>query len=292
MLIGGIEAGGTKMVCALGDGEGNIIERIVIPTTTPEETLPKMIDFYKKNKPEALGIACFGPIDLCRDSATYGHIMKTPKLAWAGCDVVGAFRSALEIPIGFDTDVNGAALGECTFGAAKGLKDAIYITIGTGVGVGVVTGGRLMHGLVHPEGGHILIPRVSSDPGKSVCPFHDNCLEGLASGPSMKMRWGKPSEELSDNEEAWDLESTYIAEAITNYILSYSPEKIILWGGVMHQASMFAQVRSKVKKMLSGYVNHPIFDGDLADYIVSPGLGENPGIIGAIELGRRALEAY
>ena len=291
MRIGGIEAGGTKMVCAIGEieelqtREVKILDRISIPTRRPEETLPEMITYFKKWDVKTLGIGCFGPVDLNRNSATYGHITKTPKPGWENCDMVGTFKEALQIPVGFDTDVNGAVLGEVTWGAAKGCESAIYITVGTGVGVGVYCNGALLHGLVHPEGGHILLNRYPGDDYPGYCPFHPNCVESLASGPAIAGRWGKPAAELTDNAKVWEMEAYYIAQAIVNYILCYSPQKIILWGGVMHQEQIFPMVRDRVKEMLNGYVHHEMILSHIDDYIVPPALGENPGILGAMRLG-------
>lgn len=289
MLIGGIEAGGTKMVCAVGDENGVIKDRTSFPTRQPEETFADMIAYYKNWDIQALGIGCFGPLDLNRQSRTYGYITKTPKPGWGNCDIVGAFKDALGVPVGFDTDVNGAVLGEVTWGAAKGLDSAIYITIGTGVGVGVYVNGGLLHGLVHPEGGHILLIRHPKDTYEGKCPFHKNCVEGLAAGPSIEARWGKKAAELADRDEVWEMEAYYIAQAITDYIFSYSPQKIILWGGVMHQEKLFGMVRKEVLNLLNGYVAHETITEHIDQYIVPPALGEDPGIMGAIKLGLDAL---
>ena len=289
MLIGGIEAGGTKMVCAVGDENGVIKDRTSFPTRQPEETFADMIAYYRNWDIQALGIGCFGPLDLNRQSRTYGYITKTPKPGWGNCDIVGAFKDALGVPVGFDTDVNGAVLGEVTWGAAKGLDSAIYITIGTGVGVGVYVNGGLLHGLVHPEGGHILLIRHPRDTYEGKCPFHKNCVEGLAAGPSIEARWGKKAAELADRDEVWEMEAYYIAQAITDYILSYSPQKIILWGGVMHQEKLFGMVRKEVLNLLNGYVAHETITEQIDQYIVPPALGEDPGIMGAIKLGLDAL---
>jgi fructokinase len=289
MLIGGIEAGGTKMVCAVGDENGVIKDRTSFPTRQPEETFADMIAYYRNWDIQALGIGCFGPLDLNRQSRTYGYITKTPKPGWGNCDIVGAFKDALGVPVGFDTDVNGAVLGEVTWGAAKGLDSAIYITIGTGVGVGVYVNGGLLHGLVHPEGGHILLIRHPKDTYEGKCPFHKNCVEGLAAGPSIEARWGKKAAELADRDEVWEMEAYYIAQAITDYIFSYSPQKIILWGGVMHQEKLFGMVRKEVLNLLNGYVAHETITEHIDQYIVPPALGEDPGIMGAIKLGLDAL---
>lgn len=289
MLIGGIEAGGTKMVCAVGDENGTIMDRASFPTRQPEETFEDLIKYFKQWDIKALGIGCFGPVDLRKGSATYGYITKTPKKGWENCDVVGTFQKALGVPVGFDTDVNGAVLGEVTWGAAKGAESAIYVTIGTGVGVGVYINGSLLHGLVHPEGGHILLARHPEDSYKGKCPFHGHCLEGLAAGPAIEERWGKKGAELADRAEVWELEAYYIAQAVTNYILAYSPQKIILWGGVMHQEKLFPMVRSQVKHFLNGYIANEMITEHIDDYIVPPALGEDPGIMGAIRLGVLAL---
>jgi len=285
MRIGGIEAGGTKMVCAVGDEKGELFERVTIPTRQPEETFEEMIRYFSDKQIEALGIGCFGPVDLNRSSATYGFITSTPKPGWKNTDVVGRFQKALSVPVGFDTDVNGAILGEVMLGAAKGCENAIYITVGTGIGVGVYVNGGLLHGLVHPEGGHILLAKHPKDTYSGKCPYHGCCFEGLASGPAIEERWGKKAELLADEMNVWELESYYIAQAITNYILTYSPQKIILWGGVMHQNQLFEQIRAKVPVLLSGYIQHPAVTEKIADYIVPPALGDNPGILGAIQLG-------
>lgn len=278
------------MVCAVGDENGVIKDRTSFPTRQPEETFADMIAYYKNWDIQALGIGCFGPVDLNRQSRTYGYITKTPKPGWGNCDIVGAFKDALGVPVGFDTDVNGAVLGEVTWGAAKGLDSAIYITIGTGVGVGVYANGGLLHGLIHPEGGHMLLAKHPKDTYKGKCPFHENCVEGLASGPAIEARWGKKGIELAGRDEVWELEAYYIAQAVTNYILAYSPQKVILWGGVMHQEQLFGMVRKEVQRLLNGYVAHETITTDkIADYIVPPALGEDPGIMGAIKLGIDAL---
>lgn len=285
MRIGALEAGGTKMVCAVGDENGTIEKRVSYPTRTPEETMPQMLEFFKKEGIAALGIGCFGPVELNRKSPAYGCITSTPKLAWANYNIVGAFREALHVPVGFDTDVNGAALGEVTYGAAKGCDTAIYITVGTGVGVGVYVNGALLHGLIHPEAGHVLIARRHGDTYRGKCPYHESCLEGLAAGPAIMERWGKPAAELADRTEVWELESDYIAQAVTNYILTLSPQKVILGGGVMHQEQMFPLVRKKVLEKLNSYLQNDVLLKRTKEYIVPPALGDDAGITGALLLG-------
>ena len=287
MYLGAIEAGGTKMICAIGTEKGQLLDRVSIPTEDPESTLGRMLDYFKTNKYkiDALGIACFGPVELRTSSPKYGYITSTPKEGWADTDFAGYFKRGLDIPVGFDTDVNGAILGEVTYGAAMGVENALYITVGTGIGVGVFCGGRLVHGMMHPEGGHILMRKHPEDDFHGICPFHGDCLEGLSSGPAIEKRWGLPGHELTDNEKVWELESFYLGQAIADYILVYSPEKIILWGGVMHQPGLFELVRKKVKEFLNGYIcSDIIMNTDLSDYIVAPGCGENAGIAGALRL--------
>lgn len=289
MRIGALEAGGTKMVCAIGNEKGEIFEKISIPTKTPETTMPEMIQWFKAKKIEALGIGCFGPIDPDKDSPTYGYITSTPKLAWKDYNIVGAFGECLCCPVGFDTDVNGSALGEVTFGQAKGKKNIVYLTVGTGIGAGVYAEGKLLHGMLHPEAGHILMRRREDDHYEGKCPYHKTCLEGLAAGPAIEERWGKKGIELQDRDEVWDLEAYYLAQALTDYILILAPQLIILGGGVMHQEQLFTRIRSYVKEMLNGYIKTKELE-DIDHYIVPASLHDDQGIMGALELGRRAFE--
>jgi len=285
MKIGGLEAGGTKMVCAIGNENGEIYKRLSISTETPEITMPKLIDFFQSEGIEALGIGSFGPVDLNRKSPTYGSITSTPKLAWRGYNIVQAFQDALQIPIGFDTDVNGAALGEATWGAAKDCEVSIYITIGTGVGLGICVNGKPLHGLIHSEGGHILVNRHKEDHYGGNCPYHSNCIEGLAAGPAIEKRWGKKGHELAEKAEVWEMEAYYIAQAVTNFILTLSPNKVILWGGVMHQPQLFPMIRQYVIENLNGYLDSEDIIKGIDQYIIPPALGDNPGIMGALRLG-------
>ena len=289
MRIGALEAGGTKMVCAIGNEKGEIFEKISIPTKTPETTMPEMIQWFKAKKIEALGIGCFGPIDPDKDSPTYGYITSTPKLAWKDYNIVGAFEEQLCCPVGFDTDVNGSALGEVTFGQAKGKKNIVYLTVGTGIGAGVYAEGKLLHGMLHPEAGHILMRRREDDHYEGKCPYHKTCLEGLAAGPAIEERWGKKGIELQDRDEVWDLEAYYLAQALTDYILILAPQLIILGGGVMHQEQLFTRIRAYVKDMLNGYIKTKELE-DIDHYIVPASLHDDQGIMGALELGRRAFE--
>lgn len=288
MLFGALEAGGTKMVLAVGNENGEILEQVSIPTETPAITIPKIVDYFMNKKIEALGIGSFGPIDLDKSSPTYGYITSTPKLAWADFDIVGTIKKELNIPIGFDTDVNGSALGEATWGSTKDVPSSIYITIGTGVGVGVYQNGGLLHGMLHPEAGHILLSKHPEDKYEGACPYHPNCLEGLAAGPSIEKRWGKKAIELKDRAEVWYLEAFYIAQALVNYILTLSPHRIVLGGGVMHQEQLFPLIRGKVKELLNGYVVTPQIN-DLDNYIVPAALHDDQGIMGCIQLAKLEL---
>ena len=289
MKLGALEAGGTKMVCALGDETGKIFEQVSIPTTTPEETISACIDYFKGKDIEALGIACFGPVDLDRNSDTYGYITTTPKPGWANVDVVGKFKEALGVPVGFDTDVNGSLLGEITYGDAKGLTDAVYFTIGTGVGAGVMSGGKLVHGMMHPEAGHMLMVPREDDKYEGHCPFHGTCLEGMAAGPAIEERWGRKGKDLAERNDVWDLEAYYIAQAMVNCIMILSPQRIILGGGVMHQMQLFDLVREKTAEMLHGYIKTPQME-DLSHYIVPASLNDDQGIMGCLKLAIDEME--
>ncbi|MCI8619116.1 MAG: ROK family protein [Oscillospiraceae bacterium] len=289
MHFGALEAGGTKMVCAIGNENGQILERVSIPTETPEKTMPALIDFFKDKGLAAIGIGCFGPVDLDKNSKTYGFITSTPKLSWKNYPIVAEFEKALGIPVGFDTDVNAAALGEAVWGCTKTVKNSIYITVGTGVGVGVIIDGKPYHGMIHPEGGHIFISRRKDDPmEQGICPYHATCLEGLASGPAIEKRWGVKGAALSDRKEVWELEAYYLGQAICTYIMTLSPERIILGGGVMHQQQLLPMVRREVQKQMCGYVQGKGMD-NLDEYIVPISLNDNQGAMGCIKL---AMDAW
>lgn len=283
MLLGALEAGGTKMVCALGDENGHIYEQISIPTVTPEITMPLLIDYFKSKNIEALGIGSFGPVDLDPSSPTYGYITSTPKLAWANFDLMGTLKNALDIPVGFDTDVNASCLGEAVWGCTKGLDSSIYITIGTGVGLGAYLNGSLLHGMLHPEAGHVLLVKHPLDTFEGACPFHSNCLEGFAAGPAIEKRWGKKAIELANDDQVWDMEAYYIAQALVSYILTLAPRKIVLGGGVMHQTHLFPLIRSKVKELLNNYIQTKEI-ADINNYIVPASLGGDQGILGCLQL--------
>ena len=288
-LYGALEAGGTKMVLAVLDSCGNEISRTTLPTLTPQETLPAMIAFFREHPLCGLGIGCFGPLDLNPASPAFGTILQTPKLAWRGVPILKAFREALDIPAALDTDVNAAALAEAKLGAAKGLSGCLYLTVGTGIGGGLIVNGGPVHGLTHPEFGHLLLAPEADDPApEGFCPSHAHCAEGLASGPAIEKRWGISARELPPGHPAWDLEARYLAQVCADAMLALSPEKIILGGGVMHREGLLPLIRKHTLRLLNGYISAPAVENGLADYIVSPGLGDRSGILGAWLLGLSA----
>jgi len=283
---GGIEAGGTKFVCAVGTSPDDL-HQVRFSTTTPQATIDRAIAFFRAQREPvaAIGIGSFGPIDLHSDSKTWGYITTTPKPGWANVDLAGTIRRALDVPVAFDTDVNAAALGEHRWGAAQGLASFIYLTIGTGIGGGGLVSGKMLHGLIHPEMGHIRLPHdLARDPFPGLCPFHGDCFEGLASGPAIEKRWGQRGETLPADHPAWALEAHYIALALANYVCVLSPQRIILGGGVMEQAQLFPLVRRAVQQLLGGYIQSPEILQHIDEYIVPPGLGERAGVLGAIAL--------
>ena len=289
-LYGAIEAGGTKFLCAVGSGPHALSAEARIPTTTPSETLGRCIEFFRAQAPiAALGVGSFGPLELRGGASNYGHITATPKAGWSHTDIVGPLRAALGVPVAFDTDVNAAVLGEARWGAARQLETAVYITIGTGIGGGALLGGELAHGLVHPEMGHLLLPREPDDlEFAGVCPFHGGrCWEGLASGPAIERRVGQRAETLPAGHPAWDLEARYIASGLTSLVLILSPERVILGGGVM-QPALFPPVRQYLSRSLAGYVQADALLHGMHDYVVPPGLGAQAGIVGALALAERA----
>jgi fructokinase len=286
-VYGGIEAGGTKFICAVGTGPDNILFKIQLPTTRPKETLNKVVWFFKQVKlPLAsIGVASFGPLDLDKKSPTYGSITTTPKPGWPNTNLVKTLKDALKVPVYLDTDVNGAALGEGKWGAAKGLETFIYLTIGTGIGGGAIINGRPVHGLVHPEMGHILIPHDrEKDPYEGCCPYHKDCFEGLASGTAMRKRWSKAAESLPANHAGWELEAEYIGAGVMDLMLTFSPQKVILGGGIMKAQGLIEAVRKKVKIKLNKYVTSPAVRDNIDEYIVSPELGDMSGVLGAIAM--------
>jgi len=294
-MFGGIEGGGTKFICAVGASPNDIQREDRFPTTTPVETLDKAIAFFKQaeqdfGKLSALGFASFGPIDPNPASPTYGFILPTPKPGWSNANVLGMLKSAFDIPMTFDLDVNGAALGEGLWGAAQGLDTFMYLTVGTGIGGGVMMNGKLLHGLLHPEMGHILLPHDKErDPFAGGCPFHNDCFEGLASGPALEKRWGQKAETLPHDHPAWVLEAHYIALALTNFIYTISPQRIIMGGGVGGNERLLPMIRKNVQDLLNGYIQSPDITKNIDEYIVPPGLGGRAGMVGALALAQSTI---
>jgi fructokinase len=292
-MLGGVEAGGTKFVCGVGTGPGDLITAS-FPTRTPAETIPDVLRFFGENggtSIRSMGIASFGPVDLDTTSSSYGHITSTPKAGWANFDLLSAISNPLGLPAFFDTDVNAAILAEVRWGAAAGLSDAMYITVGTGIGGGIYTGGRVIHGMVHPEMGHLRIPHdLARDPFPGICPYHGDCLEGLACGPAIEARWGRPARELPDSHPAWALEANYLALAVLNCALTVSPKRVLLGGGVMSKPQLFPMIRDEFRRLINGYVRHQFVLEDLDKYIQPPQLGSRAGILGALVLAEQASE--
>jgi fructokinase len=287
--FGGLEAGGTKFVCAVGTGPSDLRERTEFPTTTPQETIGRAVAFFnacsRGGKLKAIGIGSFGPIDLHPASPTFGYITSTPKAGWRNVDIAGAIRNGTGLSsVAFDTDVNAAALGEARWGAAQGLDTFLYLTIGTGIGGGGMVNGRLLHGLLHPEMGHMRVPHDRrADPFAGCCPWHGDCLEGLASGEAMRQRWGMPGQQIPPDHPAWRLEVDYLAHALVNLICAVSPRRLVLGGGVIQGLNLPA-LHAAVRNLLNGYLQvAPILDR-IEDYIVRPQLGANAGVLGALAL--------
>jgi fructokinase len=294
-LYGGIEAGGTKFSCAVAtspdpevDPSVSRLDTYEVPTTTPEETLGKVTDFFKKYDLKALGIASFGPIELRRTSPKYGYITTTPKLGWKDIDIAQRLQRTFDVPTGFDTDVNASALAEVSYGAAHGRSDAVYITVGTGIGGGAVINDKMLHGLLHPEMGHVPVPRHPRDDYPGYCTFHRDCLEGMASGVAISDRWKTKPDALPSGHEAWELEAYYLARGICAIIYTLSPQIIILGGGVMRQEQLFPLIRRQVVEMLKGYIQREENIDRIDRFIVKPDLGKRSGVVGALELAKRA----
>jgi fructokinase len=287
-MVGGIEAGGTKFVCTVGTGPDDLAARVEFPTTTPAETIPTVVAFFheqaKFHHLTGVGIASFGPVDLDPASPRYGYITSTPKHGWRNTDLMGPVR-AVGVPVAFDTDVNAAALGEKRWGAAQDVDTFLYITVGTGIGGGGLVQGRLIHGLLHPEMGHMRVPHDrEADPFAGSCPFHGDCLEGLAAGAAIEARWGGRGEHLPADHPAWPLEARYLALGLTNVICALSPQLIVLGGGVMQQPGLLPLIRQYVVELLNGYIQVAAILDDIDHYIVPARLGANAGALGAMAL--------
>lgn len=295
MLLGGIEAGGSKFVCVVGTGPDDLRAELRVPTTSPGETLATVLQFFQAQQAthgrlHALGIGSFGPVDLDPASAHFGYITSTPKPGWANTDVAGFFRHGLGVPVAFDTDVNAAVLGEWRHGAARGLETFLYLTVGTGIGGGALVHGRVLHGLVHPEMGHVTVAHDrAADPFAGVCPFHGDCLEGLASGSAMAARWGRPAPELPAEHPAWTLEAHYLAQALQGFVCTLSPQRIVIGGGVMNQPQLLPLVRRELQRLLHDYIQAPELRHGINAYLVPAGLDRRAGALGALVLAEQAL---
>lgn len=292
--VGGVEAGGTKFNCLVGAAPDVIAAEIRIPTTTPDETIAQALGFFepyaRRGELAAIGIASFGPVDLDPLSPTYGYITTTPKPGWAGVDLRGQIQRALNLPVAFDTDVNAAAFGEFRWNPEnRRLESLVYMTVGTGIGVGVIANGRPLHGLLHSEAGHLAVPHdVNRDPFPGVCPYHGDCLEGLACGPAIARRWGRPAEMLPAGHPAWELEAEYLALGLANLIYTLSPQRIVLGGGVTLHVELYEIVRRKVQQILNGYLRSPLLLERIDHYLVPPALGGRSGVLGAIAMAKQA----
>lgn len=285
LKIGAIEAGGTKMVCGIGNEHGDIIEQVTILTRTPQETLADIVEYFSDKQIEKMGIGSFGPIQVNRDQANYGSLLETPKTAWKHFPLLETLKQHFpkNTPFVVDTDVNAAAYGELKWGAAKGLNSCVYFTVGTGIGAGAVINGQLVHGLLHPEAGHMFIKRHPQDDFSGSCPYHGDCLEGLASGTAMKERWGKNGIDIHD-ELAWEIEAYYLAQAAMNALVTYSPEKIIFGGGVLNRSGLIEKVREQFLQLLNGYIQKQEVIDHVGTFISLPGLGTDAGLKGSLAL--------
>ena len=289
--IGALEAGGTKMVLAVYEEDGTELERLTLPTETPEITMPPMIAFFRRHGIDALGVGSFGPLDLNSASPTYGFITSTPKLAWKNYPLLKNLLDGRSIPAGIDTDVNAAIIAEAELGAARGCQNAVYVTIGTGIGGGVYANGQTVHGLLHPEVGHTLLRPHPLDPNpRGVCPYHESCLEGLAAGPAIGARVGGDAKNLPDDHPTFEIEAFYLAQMCVNLITTLSPERIILGGGVMQRSRLFAQVREQTVRLLNDYIQAPAITEHIDEYIVAPQLFPVSGLVGSYLIGKKALE--
>lgn len=287
-LVAGIELGGTKAIALMARGR-EIVASQRVPTTTPDETLGALAGILAQwleagEAPEALGIASFGPVGLHRDRADYGHILKTPKPHWSHADIVGRFQPLFAAPVAFHTDVTGAALAEGQWGSAKGLGDYVYITIGTGLGGGIISSGQPVRGDLHPEMGHIRVRRVAGDRFAGACPFHGDCIEGLASGPAIAARAGRAAGEIAPDDPLWDVVAADLAELMTTLIVTLSPQRIIIGGGVASgQPQLLPRIRKATAERINGYLGNCDVES-LASRITAPALGDDAGPLGAVAL--------
>jgi fructokinase len=293
-LFGAIEAGGTKFILGIGSGPRQMLDTMRIPTTTPVETLATVTDWFREAEKRhgamsAIGVGTFGPAGVHEGTVDYGFITTTPKPGWGQTDVLGALRKVFPVPMAFDTDVNAAALGEWRWGAGQGCDSVLYLTVGTGIGGGAIVNGRPLHGLLHPEMGHLRLPRAAGDDYAGCCPWHGDCLEGMASGPALIGRWGPQASELAADHEAWEVEAHYLAGACVNFLMTLSPQRCILGGGVMANEQLLSMVRSRCAALVNGYLAHPALENGMENWLVTPGLGTQSGLLGAVALAEQAL---
>ena len=293
-IFGAVEAGGTKFVCAVGNERGEILAQERFPTTDPRSTLARAHAFLRRQaealgRLTAIGMASFGPVELDKNSARHGFIGRTPKPDWSGTDMAGGLAQEFRCPIGFDTDVNAAALAEHRWGAGQDVNDWVYLTIGTGIGGGIMVGGSPIHGLMHPEIGHIFPRRHALDSGfDGVCPFHGDCLEGLASGPAILARTGTSLQQLDESHAQWQIEADYLGQLCAQLVVTVSPRRIIMGGGVMSQARLLPLIRQRLLHWLGGYIDRSEILSGADRYVVAPQLGDNAGVLGALLLAMNA----
>lgn len=281
-MIAGIELGGTKTVVSTGTADGVVHEEWRFPTTCPEATIDHVVRWLRtRGIPTAIGVGAFGPVRVTQGSESHGRLLATPKPGWSGFSIKEALTNAFQqAKVIIDTDVNAAVLAEARLGAAKGLNDVAYITIGTGIGAGILSGGHLIHGALHPEFGHIKVPRKPGDNFPGVCPFHGDCLEGLACGPSIAARWGAPAIELPGDHPAWETEAWYLAHGVLALLGIVSPARIIIGGGVSQAVGLHARTEALLHEIAAGYFS-PLGN---TPYLVAPTLGQQAGIIGSLLL--------
>lgn len=295
-VFGGVEGGGTKFNVLIGTGPYDVVEETRFPTTIPAETLERVVEFFQRPRPgvriAAVGVASFGPIDLDPTSPTYGSITTTPKPHWPNTDVAGPLHAALGVPVGWDTDTNGAALAERRWGAGANADPLVYVTVGTGIGGGGVVQGRPLHGLLHPEMGHLPVPPVEGDTFAGICPYHGRCLEGMACGPALQARLGRPAQEVAPTDPVWEIEAQYLAYGLFSMSVVLSPQRIVVGGGVARTPGLLGRVRRHLVRLNNGYIAQPALNTAVDSYVVAPGLGDRAGVLGAIELARAAYEAH
>jgi fructokinase len=287
-LYGGVETGGTWCVCAIGTGPDDLVAAETFPTGAPDATLARIVAFFERHpRPVAIGVGSFGPVDLDPASPAWGSVTTTPKPGWRHTPVATVLGDALGVPVRFETDVNAAAIAEHLWGAGQGLSDLAYVTVGTGIGAGLLVDARPVHGLIHPEVGHLRVPHdTARDPFMGACPVHGDCWEGLASGEAIARRWGAPAGELPDDHPAWALEAEYLALGLLSIVCVASPQRLIVGGGVMERATMLARLREALPKLVGGYLDSPLLGDEIDRYLVAPVLGDRAGVLGAIALAQ------